>query len=196
MSVEHGEMSLKDALAAVNTALDARQNHNKPLKTQKKSKSAKLDELSAFRCLDPLLDALHCDFMTAKGASAQAVKEFGADSPMAEIACEAEDSAWCAMQTRLLEVRGDRALMRRAQDLILESEREEEQKHEKREIEKTQKIADHIRVLNTIQTRAMQRKCQERKWSDLLAIYVFFFHRQFLDNIIKGPRHGFGMATV
>ena len=37
---------------------------------------------------------------------------------MAEIAIDMEDSAWCAMQTRYIELRAKRHLMARAQDMM------------------------------------------------------------------------------
>jgi hypothetical protein len=44
---------------------------------------------------------------------------------MAEMAVDAEDSAWCAAQTRYLELRADRGLMNEAQTMVREAEEED-----------------------------------------------------------------------
>jgi hypothetical protein len=81
-----------------------------------------LTELAAFCLLDPCLAALHKDFLNAKAARVSCQSQHGADDPMAEMAAYVEDAAWCSLQTRYMELRSDRILMRKAQH-ILEQDR-------------------------------------------------------------------------
>lgn len=79
-----------------------------------------LTELQAFLTFDPLLERLHKEYLDAKDHRTKAVKDFGHDDAMTEMAVLVEDSAWCAMQTRYMELRADRALITRAQALMEE----------------------------------------------------------------------------
>lgn len=81
-----------------------------------------LDELGAFMQMDDLLAHLNKRYLQARRQHTAARREHGADSPMADIALDLEDSAWCAMQTRYMELRADGALMRCAQRMMRESE--------------------------------------------------------------------------
>lgn len=102
--------------------------------SQKINGATALDELGAFIQMDGILAHLHSLYMKSRSQHAAARKEHGADSPMADIAADREDSAWCAMQTRLMELRADGALMRQAQKMMRESEEEALRKeHEDKE---------------------------------------------------------------
>ena len=90
-----------------------------------------MGEMQAFMLLDPLLADLHKQYMDAKGTRLQAEKEYGRGDGMTDMAIMMEDSAWCAMQTRYMELRGNRRLMARAQQLIEESRQAEEAKRKK-----------------------------------------------------------------
>lgn len=81
-----------------------------------------LSELAAFCRLDPLMAELHKQYIDAKILRAQATCEYGADDGMSDMARINEDSAWCAMQTRYMELRSDRALMAQAQEMVREDE--------------------------------------------------------------------------
>lgn len=91
-----------------------------------------LNELSIFASIDPLLADLQRQYKDARYMRRKQEKEFGRDDAMAEIARDSEDSAWCAMQTRYMEVRSDRDLMREMQAIQNEA-REAEVKARERE---------------------------------------------------------------
>lgn len=99
-----------------------------------------ISELEAFMHFDDLLSKLHKEYMDAKEQRQKAVREFGADEPMTEVAVLVEDSAWCAVQTRHMELRDDRALMKSAKDMMEEDRRKKEEtasrEHEKDYLEK------------------------------------------------------------
>ncbi len=77
-----------------------------------------LSELQAFARLDPVLGSLQKQYLDAKQLRLIAEAEFGRKDDMTSMAALAEDSAWCAMQTRYMEVRTDRAMMVEAQALM------------------------------------------------------------------------------
>lgn len=130
-----GEQSLQDTLNDVAKGLASGQISPKNSKrTIEAGKS--LSEFEAFSALDPLLADLQKHYLDAKAQRVQAVREFGADDAMTDMAELMEDSAWCAVQTRYMELRADRALMREAQIMMLQSaEEEREQAQETREKE-------------------------------------------------------------
>jgi len=84
-----------------------------------------LSEMQAFILLDPLLADLNKEYLDAKRNRLNAAKDFGGDDGMTELAGILEDSAWCAMQTRYMEVRADRFIMVEAQRLMEESRLQE-----------------------------------------------------------------------
>lgn len=92
-----------------------------------------LSEIEIFASMDPLLGDLQRQYKDARYARRMQEKSFGSDDPMSEVARDAEDSAWCAMQTRYMEVRADRDTMRQMQ--IIQNEQQAEERREK-ELEK------------------------------------------------------------
>ncbi len=83
-------------------------------------------EADIFMDMDGVLESLDRQYRYAKQQHTAARLEHGADSPMVDIAADMEDSAWCAMQTRLMELRADGSMMRAVQKKMLEEAREEE----------------------------------------------------------------------
>lgn len=79
------------------------------------------DELRFWMAVDPLLADLHKQFLDARANHIRLTRLRGAKDPMADVANDMADSAQCAFETRLLELRRDEdskamvlALMRRA----------------------------------------------------------------------------------
>jgi len=77
-----------------------------------------LEELDAFVLLDDVLEDLHKQYLDAKAQYKELVSLSGADDAMATVALDMQDSAWCAMQTRYIELRAERKMMAQAQDMI------------------------------------------------------------------------------
>lgn len=75
---------------------------------------------------DGIFASLNRHYLDARARHDDARREHGADSPMADIAADALDSAWCAMQTRLMELRANGDLMRSVQSKMREAALEEE----------------------------------------------------------------------
>lgn len=77
-----------------------------------------LSELDAFASMDDLLDGLQKEYLDAKAQRKELCNLMGADDAMSMIVLDMEDSAWCAMQTRYLELREERHLMEEAQVMM------------------------------------------------------------------------------
>lgn len=83
-----------------------------------------VSELDIFLTLDGTLAALHTQYLSARQRHAAVRTEYGIDSPMTDMAADGEDSAWCAMQTRLMELRANGSLMQDVQRRMREAEEE------------------------------------------------------------------------
>lgn len=114
-----------------------------------------LSELDAFIQMDHLLASLHKDYLDAKAQRVELVALHGDTDAMAEVAMDMEDSAWCAMQTRYLELREEREIMERAQRLMRRAEEKiEEEKARDKELE-AKKLAYQFKVIEKV--REMNR---------------------------------------
>lgn len=112
-----------------------------------------MSEMDAFIEMDPLLAQLHKDFIDARQMRTQAQKEYGADDAMTEMAAYSEDSAWCAMQTRYMELRADRDNMAQAQELVAEDIRECEREARELREEETLKLYGQMQVYHRMRER-------------------------------------------
>lgn len=153
------------------------------------------NEFEAFIALDPLLASLNKDYKTARSQRKDLQTTFGADDPMVDIALDMEDSAWCAMQARYLELRKEKETMRRAQSLMrsLEEERIEQAIQEKLEIR--HKKAQEIFYLNRM-TTIMKEKNKPSYMLELAYIFLFLMDElrlKFIDPAIN-LRPAFGYA--
>lgn len=79
------------------------------------------DELRFWIAVDPLLSDLHKQFVDARAHHQRLMRSRGSGDPMTDVANDMADSAQCAFETRLIELRKDEdskamvlALMRRA----------------------------------------------------------------------------------
>lgn len=107
-----GDNSLREIMNAVSANLD------RVLDCAPAARPQALSELDAFIGLDPLLSALNKEYLDARAHHKSACRDFGDDDGMTSMAAVMEDSAWCAVQTRYMELRCDRAMMARAQKAI------------------------------------------------------------------------------
>ncbi len=143
-----------------------------------------LTELQAFLHIDPLLARLHKEYLDAKDMRCKSQKDFGKDDAMTDMAMLVEDSAWCAMQTRYLEVRGDRQLMMQAQSLM---EEERLKVDRKREAEKTDAALRFYHYME-IAERARKKEANAVNW--LWALILLADDRAFNFRIYQ-PTHQF-----
>lgn len=130
---------------------------------------AVLSEMDAFMLLDPLLASLNKEYLDAKHNRLRAEKDYGSGDGMTELAALLEDSAWCAMQTRYMEVRSERAMMAKAQDLMEES-RVEELRLAKKERER-----DALQAFEAMQLFTRMRATREKNYADFW-LMLFMLH--------------------
>ena len=90
------------------------------------------EELRFWIAVDPLLGDLHKQFIDARAGHMRLSRTRGVDDPMTDVANDMVDSAQCAFETRLIELRQDEdskamvlALMRRAHAMHEEALNEE-----------------------------------------------------------------------
>lgn len=127
-----------------------------------------LDEMQALMALDPLLASLHKQYLDAKVSRIQAQKEYGAGDGMTEMAAILEDSAWCSMQTRYMEVRADRHLREQANTMVEESRLEiEEAARKKRERE----TWDYVQAIQTMVRMREEDRRSMAGWWIILMMY-------------------------
>lgn len=144
-----------------------------------------LAEFDAFIRLDETLEGLNKEYLDAKSQHDSLIETFGCDDAMAEIAEDVMDSAWCAMQTRYLEVRAEQTLMKKAQHLMLEATRAIEDAREKKALEKSIEQGERLialtRYLDLV--RETQRKENKATNDFLLAAIVLIFGLQRFKNM-------------
>lgn len=130
-----------------------------------------MSELDAFLRLDETLATLNKEYLDAKSQHEYLIKTFGRDDAMAEVAEDVMDSAWCAMQTRYLEVRAEAALMEQAQQLIREAKQacidDREKKAKEKYIEQGQRFI--------VMAKYLERVREMNKPDYLLAAVVLLF---------------------
>ena len=155
-----------------------------PAPQPKLSKKQSLTELDAFVLMDPLLADLQKDFLDTKARYEELIRKNGQDDPMAQVAADMQDSAWCAMQTRYLELREQRILMRKAQRLMREHDLEEEKAEEKKRREKLTIWLQQLYAL-----RKQQRKKSGISAFALLVFYLFVNSETYTQDQAYLPLH-------
>lgn len=120
---------------------------------------------------DGIFASLNRHYLDARARHDDARREHGADSPMADIAADALDSAWCAMQTRLMELRANGGLMRAVQSKMREAARGEEQA---RQAEKDKRALDLFYRIET--ARIIEERNKTPAIYEWLAL-IIIFHR-------------------
>lgn len=148
-----------------------------------------MSELEAFASLDPLLSSLRKEYLDAKSQRAQALREYGAGDAMSEMAEWAEDSAWCAMQTRYMELRADRVMMAQAQVIMHES------LEEYRALETRAKQKEAVRCAEQLLLFQKMRDVKEENKSSLWLLMLFLLTDQNSFFRSYQPAHAFRMAA-
>ncbi len=132
-------MSLKEVMEQVSKNLDA------PVVSAHAIEP--MSELEAFAKSDDLLAALRKEYLDVKAIRLKTQKEFGRDDSMVDMAVDVEDSAWCAMQTRYMELRDNQIAAIKAKNVIEEERRIQKIAREKLE---QQKALDYYYSLQKI----------------------------------------------
>ncbi len=85
-------------------------------------KPQKFTEIEGFAVIDDILGALRKEYLNARRYRKDLSQTQQSDDAMLEMAIDMEDSVWCAMQTRYLELRDGAVLMRRVQKMIYQQD--------------------------------------------------------------------------
>lgn len=138
------------------------------------SYEASVSELDAYMGIDPLLADLNRQYTEARYNRDKLVQEFGADDPMTEIAGDIMDSALCARETRLIELKE-----RQENECIVKAmmEREQEEYEIRRAKEKSKD------ALNMYQRAQLWMNATEKKSDGILEwffLYMIFCGRPML----------------
>lgn len=128
-----------------------------------------LSELEAFVQMDGLLGSLQKDYLDAKAQRVELVALHGDSDAMAEVAMDMEDSAWCAMQTRYLELRAEREIMERAQRLMRRAEEKIEQEKAREKAYEAKQLAYYLKTLEKI--KEMNKGPNIFEWAILFLIF-------------------------
>lgn len=160
--------SLMDVMNEVSSALD----NGSFAPSLSKASSTPVGEMEAFRQLDPLLASLYKEFQNAKQIRIQAAQEYGANDAMTDMAQLAEDSAWCAMQTRYMEVRADRAMMREAQAIMEQSLRECEREEKEKAEQEALVLLAKMQMVQAMQSRETSGHGNVELWMALLILFT------------------------
>jgi hypothetical protein len=149
-----------------------------------------LDEFGAFLMLDALLADLQKQYLDAKSNHAKAVKEYGPGEPMTDMAAWMEDSAWCAVQTRYMELRADRVLMAKAQTMVRADQAEGQDKEEKTQKAEALKIAQMMQLYESMRP---QRKDND---AAMWWLYFLLFHKPQADFRFHHPAVAFNRLAA
>lgn len=140
----------------------------RPADVKKRAPTA-LSELEAFIQTDDLLADLNKQYLEAKRERKELVALNGADDAMTEVALDMEDSAWCAMQTRYLELRQDRELMAKVQRMMRQSEEEIEYEVKRDKERNLKQFIYYTQALNRMKEKNKTPRIFE--WAILLLIF-------------------------
>ena len=151
-----------------------------------------LSELDAFVILDDTLNFLHKQYLEAKTQRKELVALNGADDAMVDVALDMEDSAWCAMQTRYIELRAQRKMMAQAQQMMRVRERQIEELNEKIEQSHKQKKAqDFVNYLKAMEV--MKQKNKTPRIFEWLVLFLIF-RDNFINRSLNQQFQNFSMA--
>ncbi len=143
-----------------------------------------LSELDAFILLDDTLDSLNKQYLDAKVQRKELVALYGDDDAMASVAIDMEDSAWCAMQTRYIELRAERKIMAQAQAMMRRRERDMQEQETRilhRDKEKQARdLVNYLRILKVV-----KEKNRTPKVLELFAVLFFLDVDIFGNNVHK-----------
>jgi hypothetical protein len=122
------EPSIQDLMRDITRRMDS---YNSTAMDENTKDSSLSLELETFMSVDPILADLYKQYVDAKQRYLDLVKTNGEDDPMAEVGLDVMESAECAVETRLIELRDDRKICIEAmyqRKLILKAKRLEDHK--------------------------------------------------------------------
>ncbi len=139
---------------------------------ERRKRLRSLSELEAFILLDDTLEALHKQYMDAKAQRKELVALCGRDDAMTVVAIDMEDSCWCAMQTRYIELRAVGKMMAKAQTMMRRREYDiKEMELRILERDKEKQARDFMNYLKIIEV--LKEKNKTPRIFEWLALFLF-----------------------
>lgn len=131
-----------------------------------------LDEINLYASFDPVLADLLKQYKDADGQASYLDSTFSQDDPMAEIAHDRKDSAWSAVQTRLIELRDDEKFAGMVGMRLLRLEEERAGLIPQREYDK--ELEDAF-LIKQRQDKVIERRDQDNKDTDFLMFFLWIW---------------------
>ena len=138
-----------------------------------------LSEVGLYLSNDRLLAELYRQYLEAQRNYVTSLKQHGADSAMTEIALDMSESSFCAMETRLIELRHQEEMKAKVERVQKKQREEYEQEMQKRQAEYARRgieQPEQIRV-NTADIKQVQtaQKAQSKEQNMFWALMAFSF---------------------
>lgn len=131
-----------------------------------------LDEINLYATLDPILAGLLKQYKDADKQADYLDNSFSIDDPMAEIAHDRRDSAWSAVETRLIELREDEKFASMVGLRLMRLEEERAGLIPKREYDKKWEEAFLTRERKYKKQEDLEKKDKE---ADLLMFFLWMW---------------------
>lgn len=131
-----------------------------------------LDEINLYATLDPILAGLLKQYKDADKQAYYLDNSFSIDDPMAEIAHDRRDSAWSAVETRLIELREDEKFASMVGLRLMRLEEERAGLIPKREYDKKWEEAFLTRERKYKKQEDLEKKDKE---ADLLMFFLWMW---------------------
>lgn len=125
----------------------------------------------AYLSLDPLLRRLHKEQLNAAAQYDKLVKELGADDPMTMVSEDMAESALSAFETRLIELKSDKALRRKVKYMICPETQEEAIRRAKRQ--KMRRIANDMNRLRHEMVEKLRKKGEDQFMFIMFMMHLF-----------------------
>jgi len=154
-----------------------------------------LNEIEGFSCFDSLLKTLSKQYEDARGQRKALIKSNGLEDAMTQMAIDNEDSYWCAMQTRYLELREDSILMRRVQKMIYDSQCATEQYAQDLIARKKEQKANYIATRLRLYMIFLKQLKQQNKPSYIFEMFAAFLFLNLSLTGISKPKHNVMQAV-
>jgi hypothetical protein len=165
--------------------MDLLLDHHDPLRAIQGA-GADFDEIHLWVAADPLLADLHKRYLDLRANHAHVLKRHGAKDPMTDIAADMADSAQCAVDTRLIEVRQDPALCALVRSLKAKA-------HEAMLQEQADR-SRHVRARINASHMAGRAERARREAGD--SFWMLFVMLMLMRSMLETTRHRLSIAAV
>jgi len=166
----YADLSLSDSLQRVIEESDV----SLLVDTRSYDEYDELDEISLYADLDPVLADLLKQYKTADKQSLYLDETFSKDDPMAEIASDRKESAWSAVETRMIELREDEKFSGMVGLRLMRLEEERAGLIPEKEISEERKAMQEF-IVRDKKDNQMEQREEENKETDFLMFFLWMW---------------------